>query len=60
MLQDLPGGRLLNEFRDPEPKPEDIVVCFRENTVIIHRDAADALHLPTVKEAVAARFQELM
>ena len=53
MLQDLPGGRLLNEFRDPEPKPEDVVVCFRENTVIIHRDAEDALRLPTVKEAVA-------
>ena len=50
MLQDLPGGRLLNEFRNPEPKAEDIVVCFRENAVIIHRDTEDALRLPTVNE----------
>lgn len=50
MLQDLPGGRLLNEFRNPEPKAEDIVVCFRENAVIIHRDTEDTLRLPTVNE----------
>ena len=52
MLQDLPGGRLLNEYRDPVPKPEDIVVCFRENRVILHRDEADTLHLPAVREMV--------
>ena len=50
MLQDLSGGRLLNEFRNPDPKPDDIVVCFRDNQVLLHRDADDTLCLPSAKE----------
>ena len=50
MLQDLPSGRLQNEFRSPVPKPEDTVVCFRENQVILHRGSDDSLRLPTVEE----------
>jgi len=50
MLQDLPGGRLLNEFRNPAPKPEDVVVCFRDDQVLVYRDEDNSLRLPTVGE----------
>ena len=50
MLQDLPGGRLLNEFRNPVPKPEDVVVCFRDNQVLVYRDEDNSLRLPTAGE----------
>ena len=51
MLQDLPGGRLLNEFRDPSPKPEDVIVCFRDGKILLHRDANEQLRLPQLGEA---------
>lgn len=47
MLQDLAFGRLENEFRTLQPGKGDIVVCFRENSVLIRRDKNDALALPT-------------
>ncbi len=46
MLQDLAVGRLENEFRQLQPVGEDIVVCFRESSVLICRDVNDRLTLP--------------
>ena len=50
MLQDLPFGRLENQFKNLSPESEDIVVCFRNNDVLIKRDEFDALTLPTVAQ----------
>ena len=50
MLQDLPFGRLENEFKNLHPEREDIVVCFRNNDVLLKRDEFDALTLPTVAQ----------
>ena len=47
MLQDLAFGRLENEFRTLSPTKADIVVCVRDNTILICRDKNDALRLPT-------------
>ena len=50
MLQDLPFGRLENEFRNIHPEKDDIVVCFRNNDVLLKRGEFDALSLPTCAE----------
>ena len=50
MLQDLPFGRLENEFRNLHPEKDDIVVCFRNNDVLLKRGEFDALSLPTCAE----------
>lgn len=46
MLQDLDFGRLENEFHDVQPGNGDIVICFQENMVLLHRDVEDYLQLP--------------
>lgn len=49
MLQDLPFGKLENEFHNIPPQDEDIVICIQGSNVLIQRCADDTLHLPTVK-----------
>lgn len=53
MLQDLDYGRLENEFRIMSPAEGDTVVCFRKNQVLICRNKAGELRLPTHKEVLA-------
>lgn len=48
MLQDLDSGRLENEYRNPQPRQEDIVVCFDGHQVLLQRSADGTLALPTV------------
>ena len=50
MLQDLPFGRLENEFKNIHPEAHDIVVCVRDNSILVRRDEHDALTLPTVAQ----------
>lgn len=53
MLQDLDYGRLENEFRNIYPADGDIVVCFKGNMALIHRNEKNELTLPTYKEVLA-------
>lgn len=52
MLQDLEHGRLENEFHRISPSADDIVVCFRGATALIHRNERNELHLPTCREVL--------
>ena len=49
MLQDLPFGRLENEYRDVEAGEEDLAVCFAAGELLLRRDGTD-LKLPTVAQ----------
>lgn len=53
MLQDLEYGRLENEFHRISPSADDIVVCFRGGTALIHRNEQNELRLPTCREVLA-------
>ena len=53
MLQDLDYGRLENEFRNIYPADEDVVVCFRGNTALVHRNEDNELQLPSYKDVLA-------
>ena len=46
MLQDLDFGKLDNAFHDWKPTPDDVVICIREGSVLLHRDDDDTLRLP--------------
>ena len=46
MLQDLPFGRLENEYRNVDAGADDLVVCFAGSEMLIRRNG-DALELPT-------------
>ena len=46
MLQDLTSGKLYNEFRHVQPTPGDIVICFRDDQVLLQRFDDNALALP--------------
>ena len=50
MLQDLPAGRLQNEFMDIPPQDADPVICIQGSSILLKRNADDTLELPTVKE----------
>lgn len=50
MLQDLPSGRLKNEFKNMDARPEDRILCFHEGQVLICRGADDRLTLPTLSD----------
>ena len=54
MLQDMATGRLENEFRNIAPQAEDIVLCFREGQVLLHRSEDDTLMLPTCSQVNGA------
>lgn len=58
MLQDLAFGKLDNAFHDWKPGPEDVVICIRDGSVLLHRDEDDTLRLPRWKavEAWAGRW----
>ncbi len=53
MLQDLPIGRLENEFKTLIPEKEDIVVCFRENNALLKRNQDDSLELPRYSQVLS-------
>lgn len=46
MLQDLAFGRMENEFHELQPGREDMIICFQDNKVLLHRNAEDYLQLP--------------
>ena len=48
MLQDLPHGRLQNEYRHISPTEGAAALCFREGQVLLHRAKDDSLSLPPV------------
>ena len=50
MLQDMAAGRLENEFRNIAASPEDIILCFWQNQVLLSRGEDDSLLLPTLSQ----------
>ena len=46
MLQDLKFGKLDNAFCNAQPREEDVVICVRDGSILLHRDADDTLELP--------------
>ena len=50
MLQDMAHGRLENEFRNIDATPEDLIICFHERQVLLHRSEDDTLMLPTLQQ----------
>ena len=50
MLQDMAAGRLENEFRNIAANPEETVLCFRQNQVLLSRGEDDSLELPTLSQ----------
>ena len=46
MLQDLAFGHLDNQYRDHQPRGEDVVVCIRGGSILVRRDRNDVLTLP--------------
>lgn len=50
MLQDLDQGKLDNAFREISPEDTDIVFCFREGEVLLHREPDDTLSLPSCRQ----------
>lgn len=48
MLQDLHAGRLENEFRNKQPKEQDIVLCVQKNRILVCGEEGENLSLPTV------------
>ena len=57
MLQDLPFGRLENEYRSPTPAEDSVGLYFRQGQVLLKRDEDDTLHLPPVKNALHYVFR---
>ena len=50
MLQDLSFGRLENEFHNRMPQPEDIVICFRNQQVLLKREEDNQIIFPTAAQ----------
>ena len=50
MLQDMATGRLENEFHNLTAQAEDLVLCFHQGQVLLHRGADDTLTLPTLSQ----------
>ena len=50
MLQDMANGRLENEFRNLTATAEDLIICFHEGQVLLHRSEDDTLTLPTLDQ----------
>ena len=46
MIQDLTHDRLYNEYKNLAPQDDDIVVCVRENSILLNRNEDDSLELP--------------
>lgn len=56
MLQDLPYGRLENEFRHCVPTENDFVICIRINTILVKKEEGNLLSLP--RYAAVRRWAE--
>lgn len=54
MLQDLPFGRLENEYRPVSPSDDDVVLVFRDNSLLVRKDTDGTLALPAVSQAAGA------
>ena len=50
MLQDLAFGRLENEYRPVPPRETDLVLCFRENGLLLRKLPDGSAMLPTVSQ----------
>ena len=57
MLQDLPFGRLENEYRSPAPTADAVGLYFRDGQVLLKRDSDDTLHLPPVQNDIHYAFR---
>ncbi len=53
MLHDLDFGRLENEYKVLLPENDDIVVCFRDSSVLVCRNQDDTLKLPNFAQVRA-------
>ncbi len=53
MLQDLPIGRLENEFQVLTPEKDDIVICFQGINALLKRNQDDSLELPRYSQVQA-------
>ena len=50
MMQDLSFGKLENEFHNQQPQPEDLVICFQNQQILLHRAEDNSISFPTVAE----------
>ena len=50
MLQDLAFGRLENEYRPVPPQETDLVLCFRENGLLMGKSPDGTRMLPSVSQ----------
>ena len=50
MIQDLSCGRLYNEYKNVAPKAGDVVVCVRDNSILLKRSEDDSLALPSYEQ----------
>ena len=55
MLQDMPFGRLENEYRLRKAGEKDRVLCFRQGQVLLHRAEDDGLTLPVAGQLPCQR-----
>ena len=53
MIQDLDFGKLDNQYHAQQPLLQDAVVCFRDGAVLLRRDEAGILQLPTWQQVSA-------
>ncbi|MBQ3192781.1 MAG: NAD(+) diphosphatase [Oscillospiraceae bacterium] len=52
MLQDFPFGRLYNEYRQLQPEPEDSVICFCGNQVLLKQSDIEASCIPSLSDVL--------
>lgn len=50
MVQDLAFGKLENEFHNLTPQPEDFVICFQNQQILLKREEDNHFLCPTVAE----------
>ena len=50
MLQDMPFGRLENEFRNVKIEERDVVLCFCDQQILLMRNPDDTLELPKYQQ----------
>lgn len=50
MLQDLTFGTLENEFRNAAPQPDDVVICFQNQQILLKQEADIPIAFPSVLE----------
>lgn len=50
MLQDMPFGRLENEFQNVQIEEQDVVLCFCDQQILLMRNPDDTLELPKYQQ----------